>query len=46
LDRFAAPRVNEEEGYPVTWDETCNGEDDITNAYAAQVVVNTFIDVF
>ena len=40
LDRLAAPAVDEEEGHPVTGDETCDGQDHITDANVLQVGVN------
>lgn len=38
LNGFAAPRVNEEEGNPVSWNKTCDGEDQISDTDVPQVV--------
>jgi len=40
LDGFAAPGVDEEEGDPVPWDETCGGEDEISDTDVVQIVVD------
>ena len=40
LDGLASPRVDEEEGNPVPWDETSNGQDQVTNANVPQVGVD------
>jgi len=40
LDRLASPRVDEKEADPVSGDETCNCEDQVTDGNVVQVVVD------
>ena len=42
LDRLASPGVDEEEGDPVSWDETGDGEDQVTDRDVVQVVKDLF----
>lgn len=41
LDWFTAPAINEEEGSPVTGDETGHNEDEVANGDIAQVLVDS-----
>ncbi len=40
LDGLATPGVNEKESNPVAGDQSCNGQDQVTNTNIFQVVVN------
>jgi len=40
LDGLATPGVDEQEGNPVSWDKTCDGEDEVSDTNVLEVLIN------